>query len=280
MKKISLTLLFLFFALSSTFSQIDAKNSKDYPLLDRLPEYSIYNYKDIEFDSHEFYYEQKKHVHEGRKFSIEYRHNNSNEKDFQFPSRLQILRNYSNAIKKAGGRILFERHNSEHGYYSFKTSAEKEIWIQVKPASTGKSYKLFIIEESTMRQDIVVDAELIKNTIELKGKIAVYGILFDTGKSTIKEESEPTLAQIAEFLKNNQKVNCWVVGHTDSEGSFQVNSELSLNRARAVKEALQLKYNIAEYRLYAEGVGPLAPVASNTTEDGKRLNRRVELVKK
>jgi len=179
-----------------------------------------------------------------------------------------------------GGRVLFERHNSEHGYYSFKTRNQKVIWIQVKPASSGKSYTLFIIEEENMRQDVVIDAELIKNTIELEGKIAIYGILFDTGKYDIKKASEPALEQIAQYLINNPKVNCWVVGHTDSEGSFQTNSALSLNRAKAIRNELVVKYNIAEHRLFSEGVGPLAPIATNATIEGKRLNRRVELVKK
>ncbi len=265
--------------LSNVHAQTDIKNSKDYPFLDRLPEYSIVKYSENKFDSHSFYYDGESHTHEGRKFIIEYKHNLSMEKEYQFPTRLQILRNYSNAIKKAGGRVLFERYNSEHGYYSFNTSDGKEIWIQVK-VSSGKSYKLIIIEEEKMRQDLVIDADLIKNTIELEGKIAIYGIYFDTGKSAIKEESEPALKQIAEYLKNNPTINCWVVGHTDSDGSFQINSQLSLDRAKAIKDELQKKYDISEQRLFAEGVGPLAPIATNTTKEGKSLNRRVELVKK
>lgn len=278
--KVRDTLFLILLVASNAFGQTDIENSKDYPLLDRLPEYSITRYVEEEFNAHEFYYDRKKNVHEGRKFSIEYGHHQSDDKAYQFPSRLQILRNYSNAIKKAGGRVLFERHNAEHGYYSFTTSAQKQIWIQVKPASSGKSYKLYIIEESTMRQDIVIDAELIRNTIELQGKIAVYGILFDTGQSVIKDESAPALEQIAAYLRGNPAVSCWVVGHTDSTGSFKTNSQLSLQRAEAIKYELQAKYNIAEQRLYAEGVGPLAPIASNNTEEGKQLNRRVELVKK
>lgn len=278
--KLNHTLVLMILVVSNVTGQTDIANSKDYPLLDRLPDYSISRYVEREFDAHEFYYDRKKNVHEGRKFSIEYAHHRRDDKEFQFPTRLQILRNYSNAIKKAGGRVMFERSNSDNGYYSFTSSANQQIWIQVKPAATGKSYKLVIIEESTMPQDIVINAELIKNTIELQGKIAVYGILFDTGKSIIKDESAPALEQIAAYLNTNPNVSCWVVGHTDSSGSFKTNSELSLQRAVAIKHELQTKYKIAEHRLFAEGVGPLAPIASNTTEAGKKLNRRVELVKK
>ena len=268
------------FALTTITAQTDVKNAKDYSLLDRLPNYWISSYSEVEYDSQKFYFDKEYHMIEGRKFVIKYKHEQYDTDEYVFPSRLQILRNYSKAIEKAGGRILFERHNADHGYYSFKTSHEKKIWIMVKPASSGKYYTLIVIEEETMRQDIVIDAELIKNTIELEGKIAIYGIYFDTGKSVIKEESEPALAQIAEYLKNNPDVNCWVVGHTDSDGSFQLNSQLSLDRAKAIKERLHGAYSIAAQRLFAEGVASLSPVASNNSEEGKKLNRRVELVKK
>ncbi len=273
-------LLLLIACSDSIFSQNDIENSKDYYLLDRLPAFDITAYKELEFGSHEFFIEKKKRAVEGKKISITYKHQQRDNTDFQFPTRLQILRNYSNAITKAGGRLIFERHNYEFGHYSFETADSKEIWIEVKPRSTGKQYELTIIEKATMVQEIAIDAELIKNKIEIDGKIAIYGIYFDTGKSVLKAESKPALAQIAAFLRDNPGINCWIVGHTDSDGSFEINSKLSLDRATAIKSALETTYGITLDRLYAEGVGPLAPAASNTTEEGKKLNRRVELVKK
>lgn len=277
----NLYLLCLFtLTLTSIKAQDDVANSKDYPILDRLPDYSITRYIESEFDAHEFYYENKKNSIEGRKFVIEYQHNAWAERAYKFPTRLQILRNYSNAIVEAGGRILFERYNAEHGSYNFKTSAGKETWVMVKTKLTGNGYTLIVIEQEKMRQDITIDAELISNTIDREGKIALYGIYFDTGASTIKEASEAALLEIAKYLKGNPTINCWVVGHTDSDGSAELNRKLSLARAIAIKDRLQLKHGIAETRLFAEGVGPLSPVATNATEAGKKLNRRVELVKK
>lgn len=261
-------------------AQVDIKNSKDYYLLERMPNYSIIDYDEIEFSSHSFFIKKKKTAIEGKKYQIKYQHNKSNDIKNAIPTRLQILRNYSNAIKKSGGKIVTERYNSEWGHYTFKTSDSQEIWVEVKTSINGNTYTLTIIERQLMKQEIVIDSELIKNKIELDGKIAIYGIYFDVGKSIIKKESEPTLLQIAEYLKNNQVIDCWVVGHTDSDGSFELNSKLSLERAKAIKNHLQEKYGIPPNRLFAEGVGPLAPVASNNTEGGKKLNRRVELVKK
>lgn len=261
-------------------AQNDIKNSQDYHLLVRMPNYVITKYVALDFDSHEFFIDKKRMPVEGKKISIKYQHQQYSKDDFIFPTRLQILRNYSNAIQKAGGRIVFERHNSEYGHYSFKTSNSQVIWVEVKPHRYGKYYTLTVIEKEAMQQDIVIDADLIKNKIELEGKIAIYGIYFDVGKSVIKNESEPALEQIAAYLTQYSSINCWVVGHTDADGSFELNSKLSLERAIAIKKYLETNYAVASQRLFAEGVGPLAPLATNNTEEGKKLNRRVELVKK
>lgn len=260
----------------------DISGSKDYDLLDRMPNYNIRKYWDYEFDSHVFYTsDESKLSIEGRKIIIRFEHQNSNDRSIEKPSYLQILRNYSNAIKIAGGEILYEHKNSDYGQYFFKTPEGIEVWAEVSTApNLGRRYTLTIIERESMKQDIVVNANLIKEKIQLEGKIAIYGIYFDVGKSQIKPESKESLEQIALFLKDNPQINCWVVGHTDSDGSFETNSKLSLDRANEVTSHLQLNYSISPERLFAEGVGPLAPIASNDSEEGKQLNRRVELVKK
>jgi len=88
------------------------------------------------------------------------------------------------------------------------------------------------------------------------------------------------LAEIAKLLANNPTLNLHVVGHTDSTGAFDHNMTLSKARADAVMNALVSAHGVAASRLQASGVGPLAPVASNDTEDGRAKNRRVELVRR
>ena len=83
---------------------------------------------------------------------------------------------------------------------------------------------------------------------------------------------------MVKLLQNNGSLKVYVVGHTDSVGSFDSNMSLSKARADAVVKALSGK-GIAVARLKAYGVASLAPVASNDSEDGKAKNRRVELVK-
>ena len=282
MKKNPILILMLFSLIFLQAQNIDVPGSKDYELLDRMPNYNIRKYWDYEFDAHMFFTsnELKKSI-EGRKIIIRYEHQNANDRNVKKPSYLQILRNYSNAIYKAGGEILHEHKNADFGHYFFKTPKGREVWAEISTApNLGRRYTLTIIEKESMKQDIVVNADLIKEKIQLEGKIAIYGIYFDVGKSQIKPESKESLEQIAIFLIDNPEINCWVVGHTDSDGSFEINSILSLDRANAVTSYLQKNFSISPARLFAEGVGPLAPISSNETEGGKKLNRRVELVKK
>ncbi len=282
MKKITVLVLMLFTVVLLQAQNEDVPGSKDYELLGRMPNYNIRKYWDYEFDVHEFYTSNElKQSVEGRKIVIRYEHQYANDRNMKKPSYLQILRNYSNAIYKAGGEILYEHKNADFGNYFFKTPDGKEVWVEISTApNLGRRYSLTIIERESMKQDIVVEADLIKEKIELEGKIAIYGIYFDVGKSQIKPDSEESLEQIALFLKENPDINCWVVGHTDSDGSFEVNDKLSLDRAKAVVSYLQNNHSISPIRLFAEGVGPLAPISTNDTEEGKKLNRRVELVKK
>ena len=130
-----------------------------------------------------------------------------------------------------------------------------------------------------MNQDVVADASSMDKSIRETGKAALYGIWFDTGKSELKPASEEALKEISKLLKNNSALKIYVVGHTDNVGTLESNMKLSQDRAAAVVNALTVTYGIAAARLKACGDGPTAPVATNDTEAGRALNRRVELVK-
>jgi outer membrane protein OmpA-like peptidoglycan-associated protein len=130
-----------------------------------------------------------------------------------------------------------------------------------------------------MAQEVVADAAALKNDLGSSGHVAVYGIYFDTNRSEVKPESEPALAEIAKLLAQDPGLKLKVVGHTDMTGGLAANLELSEARAEAVIQALVARHGVAAARLEGHGVGPLAPVASNDTEEGRARNRRVELVK-
>jgi outer membrane protein OmpA-like peptidoglycan-associated protein len=123
-----------------------------------------------------------------------------------------------------------------------------------------------------------MDAAVLQQNITRDGRVSVYGIPFDSDKADIKPESKAALAEIARLLNNLPDLRIFVVGHTDMTGDVTRNQSLSEARAEAVVRALVAEHGIAQYRLEAFGVGPLAPVATNSTEQGRVRNRRMELV--
>ena len=102
-------------------------------------------------------------------------------------------------------------------------------------------------------------------------------ILFDTGKSELKPEAKPVLAELAGALQGLADRRFQVAGHTDTTGTDAINWRLSVARAVAVVETL-VADGVAAKSLSAGGYGPHMPVASNDTEEGKKRNRRVELL--
>lgn len=143
----------------------------------------------------------------------------------------------------------------------------------------GPYVHLDMVEVKAMdRAMVVVDAEALGKDIETRGHALVYGIYFDTGKERIKAESKVAIDEVAKLLKNNSKLKLFIVGHTDDEGSIEYNMDLSSRRASAIKADLVTNYGIDVNRLGAVGMGFFSPVASNHSEKGRALNRRVELV--
>ena len=125
---------------------------------------------------------------------------------------------------------------------------------------------------------VMVSAAEMQKSITASGKVALYGILFDFNKANIKPESAPTLTEMATLLKNEPNLKGLVVGHTDNVGTFEFNEDLSKRRAQAVVAELASKYGIDASRLTPLGASFMAPVTTNSTEEGRALNRRVELV--
>ncbi len=125
----------------------------------------------------------------------------------------------------------------------------------------------------------LVTSEQMADEINRTGRIALYGLYFDTGRTDLKSESKPTLEQIADLLKREPNLKLLVVGHTDNVGNFETNRDLSQRRAESVVNALVTGFGIAPDRLIPFGVSYAAPVASNATPEGRSQNRRVELVR-
>jgi outer membrane protein OmpA-like peptidoglycan-associated protein len=230
----------------------------------------IWNYSEFEYESEDFYdAEDNEYTIAGHKWVIEY----SLREGLTPPGQLMVQQNYINAVRAIGGEILYE-----DGVYMKVVGDGKESWIYLWVDDDGSDYTLTIVERSVMEQEVVADPTALAGDISRTGHATVYGILFDFDSYVVKPESEPTLEAIADLLAADPSLSLYVVGHTDMTGSIDYNIELSANRAQAVVDVLVERYGIAAERLTGKGVGPLCPVSTNRTEDGRRLNRRVELV--
>lgn len=254
--------------------QTDIKGSKDHPLVTRMPDFYISRYEKNEFDDEKFKTNEGKIKVEGRKFVIDYRV----QTDVTPPGKIQILQNYLNALEKIGAQTMLKSSY----YYVFKiVKNDMETWVKIDPGNyDGKRYILTIVEKTIMKQDVVANAAAMAKGIIQSGHMAVYGIYFDSGKAIVKKDSDKALVEISKLLNNNPNLNLFVVGHTDSDGSLEYNMGLSDKRAKAVVEILANEYNVDKKRLFPKGLGPLSPVASNRSPDGRAKNRRVELVEK
>jgi len=102
-------------------------------------------------------------------------------------------------------------------------------------------------------------------------------LLFDSGGAILKPGAQRALDNLAQFLRKHPERDIAIEGFTDSIGSPDSNQRLSERRAEAVKDALTGR-GIESWRIHARGYGPSFPVASNATETGRQLNRRVEIV--
>jgi OmpA-OmpF porin, OOP family len=226
-----------------------------------------------------------------------------------------VYMNYLDALKKSSWEILFngsgdnELGNESYEWqfymfgndglglgdkigskYDFRGNDYAYISAKFEDDDTTYYASIYIIEKdnSTMiNQDIIkvknpdvglVTAKLMTEKIDKKGHIALDGLFFETGKSTITDKSIPALKNIAEYLNGHSTKKFLVVGHTDNVGNFDANLRLSKDRADAVINELATKYSVNAEQLQAYGDGSTAPVASNSTESGKATNRRVEIV--
>lgn len=155
-----------------------------------------------------------------------------------------------------------------------------ETFTHFKETANHPLVLLEVVETKPMEKPPdLIDPKAWQEALTKDGRVALYGIYFETGEAKILAKSEPTLDGIGKLLKQDRALKLYVVGHTDNDGDFDYNMRLSNQRAKAVMDHLVTRYGVEATRLKAGGVGPLAPVASNDSKDSKAKNRRVELVK-
>jgi len=151
--------------------------------------------------------------------------------------------------------------------------------LQGKLAKGQALAEVVVITPDVMEKKMTfVNADEMKQAIRDAGKVALYGVFFDTDRDAVKDTSAPTLQEIAKLLKGDPTLRLHVVGHTDNQGKPGYNLDLSRRRAASVVRELTGKFGIGADRLDSFGCGLYSPVASNASEEGRARNRRVELV--
>jgi outer membrane protein OmpA-like peptidoglycan-associated protein len=230
---------------------------------------------------------------------------------------LEVFRNYETALRDAGFEILFScvkaacgdgdtfaqtlygigaqpltLNQKSQAYLSARLrrpageiyvrvfTVENAAWAGEAKTEVGQVItQLDIVEAKAMEGGLVtIDANAMRDAIRETGRVALYGIYFDSGKSELKPESDAALAEIAKLLAGSPSLRLLVVGHTDTVGSLPENRALSERRAAAVVQKLGVAHGVPAARLTPVGVGFAAPVATNRDDGGRAKNRRVELV--
>lgn len=274
MSKTSVAALVVFLGSGAAFAALpDAKGCTDHALVpSRMPNYRIEACDTKEFNAYAFRIGPgKKQSVEGKFTFLTYRVDDR--KDDQ--SGIAVIRNYETALKRIGGTV---RGTDSRNWVTVSATVDgKDVWVEAERGN-GKIW-LRIVEQQAMDQHVVANAVSFGNDLKTAGHVAVYGIYFDTARSVLKPESGPALAEVAKLLAADPSLKLWVVGHTDSVGAIDGNMKLAQARAEAVVAALTTTHGVASARLRGYGVGPLAPVFSNESEEGRAKNRRVELVR-
>jgi outer membrane protein OmpA-like peptidoglycan-associated protein len=279
-------------------------HAQDHPLISAYPDSQQTERKLAEFDAYARIVGMKDDASltetlEGKVTRLRYRNPKGR-------STLEILANYRQALEAAGLKVDYDcvgskacastgvGHRQIPGwgaingmnlgavsdvrYFTGKMSHEGGI-AYVAVGVNPSVHFVHVVEIQAMQQGLVkVDATALSQALDRDGRVVVEGIFFDTDSARLQPASHAALEEVARLLRERPQIRLYVVGHTDSQGSFAHNQRLSADRAASVVEALGSRFGVARERLSAHGVGPLSPAAGNASESGRAKNRRVEIV--
>ncbi len=303
----------LLIMVTPALSETDKAGSSDHPLLSRYPGLFIDTYKSRDFDQAQMIVSAMDDGQyeildiEGQVTNIEYRIRDDSISGFQ------LYANYQAALEALNAEVIFTCFGEEqcggsgNDFYNRsvpntglfggdRVDFFKEFGIiTAKVSQDGQRAHVFIVaaannnDRRRVHQTIVTSAALdtkkigigtienVSAAIEETGTVVLEGVYFTSGTSDLTAESNETLDTAAAYLAENPNLHFYIVGHTDWVGSYEFNLSLSKDRAESVVTALTDRA-VAADRLTGVGIGPVAPVANNASEDGRALNRRVELV--
>ncbi|HYD98350.1 MAG TPA: OmpA family protein [Alphaproteobacteria bacterium] len=272
----------------AAWNEPHVEGAKPHPVLKYYPQARVYDYSASDFDSAEVVTGFAKDAEEpttretieGAVTRYEYEHKPGT-------SPLEIVRQTESALKKAGFAVIVAGKDvadvgSEEAFGAFRLDRDGKpaLYVNLRAMPNGGEplSSWLVVEPKVLEEKYSVDADGLYAEIEKTGRVAVYGITFDTGKATLVAESEAVLAEVRALLEGHADLKLRIEGHTDNVGKPAANKKLSDDRAAAVKAWL-VDQGIDAARLATAGFGDTKPVADNADEEGRAKNRRVELVR-
>lgn len=214
----------------------------------------------------------------------------------QARTEFQTLSHDPAASEVASNELAAARLSLSQAEDALKEEKQADVdyhsYVGIRQAKTGeakiaeRSARQQVAQFKVERERVLLEAR--NAELEAKNRLAAQqtsrgmvltlsGVLFDTGKATLKPGAAPSLDRVGRYMNEYPKTRLMIEGHTDSQGSLNTNRELSQQRAEAVAEALVLR-GVARGRIDTIARGADMPVASNATGAGRQQNRRVEMV--
>lgn len=281
-----------------------ARGAHDHPLIPRYEDSQIVHYESEAFTDYGLRTAKARssgtRMVEGKLTRITYQ-------GPQDRSVLEVFRNYEATLREADAQILFtcagaacgdirkdiesdKRYlllwgSGEHRYLAARlmrggSEVFVSLWV-TKNASGGPARgramaQLDVVETKAMDDRMAaISADALRSDLA-DGSATLYGIQFDSGTDRLRPEADEQIVQIGQLLNQDRRLSIQVIGHTDGQGSESSNMALSERRAQRVVDRLS-GLGVDRTRLRARGLGESMPVASNDSEEGRALNRRVEI---
>ena len=207
---------------------------------------------------------------------------------FDFRFAIDVLPAPSMYVDLTAYRFVSARaQDPQGGYVTFLASTRNNTgYLQIvragyaQGASTDITKNAPVLKTATVRktQSDLSSPLGVAGQLNQSGRVVLTDLAFKSGSSNLGDGKIQSLEEVAAYLKENTSARIAFVGHTDATGSLEANRNVSRRRAESAMSYVINNHGIQRARLQADGVGYLAPIARNDTEEGREANRRVEAV--
>ena len=221
----------------------------------------------------------------GQEYDILFECNQKRCGGFDFRYELDLLPEPQMHVDLGDYRYLLARNENQSTIAIVTSRAPDAGFIHittVTPTSAGTApitlSETPVSEQKSQNIQIGSSASELVNKLLKQGHVPLDDLVFPSGATEMESNSVASLSELSEFLKSNPDATLTLVGHSDTKGSAEGNKALSRKRANSVLVALVDVYGVKRSQLAAEGIGFLAPRATNASEQGRAKNRRVEAV--